>query len=128
MPRSRLGTQVDRVFGGLTRRVRRAARRFRPDPLPWVEILEDRVLLANITASGVISSKPDGSNFDYTIELTNSSSSTASIGTFWYAWVPGEDFLATNPISVTSPTGWSGLITHAGRDGYAIHSFQQLLS
>jgi hypothetical protein len=67
---------------------------------------------ANITPSGVISATPDGANFDYTITLHNSSSSDASIGTFWFAWVPGEDFLATSPLSVTNPTGWTSQITH----------------
>ena len=42
--------------------------------------------MSGIAASGVISSTPAGSNFDYTIDLSNSSSSTASIGTFWYSW------------------------------------------
>ena len=35
----------------------------------------------------------DGSNFDYTINLTNSNTSTSAIVTSWYAWVPGQDFL-----------------------------------
>jgi hypothetical protein len=86
-----------------------------------VESLERRALLASITPSAVISSKPVGSDFDYTITLTNSSSSTSAIGTFWYAWIPGEDFLATKPLSVTPPTGWSDQITNGGAgDGYAI--------
>jgi len=37
-----------------------------------VESLERRALLANITASGVISSTPDGAHFDYSITLSNS--------------------------------------------------------
>ena len=123
MSRFRFGTRVDRVFGASSRRGRRAERRFHADSLPGVEILEGRVLLANLIPSGVISSKPDGSNFDYTIELTNSSESTSSIGTFWYAWtaVPFYDFLATKPISVTPPAGWTDTITNVGAsDGYAI--------
>jgi uncharacterized protein YjdB len=77
--------------------------------------------LANITPSGIISSTPNGANFDYTITLTNSNSSNAGIGTFWYAWVPGQDYLATNPVSVTPPTGWTDNITNMGAgDGYAI--------
>ena len=123
MRRFRFGTGVDRIFGTSTRSIRRADRRFRADSLPWVERLEGRVLLATIIPSGVISSKPDGSDFDYTIKLTNSSASTSSIGTFWYAWtaVPFEDFLATQPISVTPPAGWTDTITNVGAsDGYAI--------
>jgi trimeric autotransporter adhesin len=36
-------------------------------------------------------------------------------------WVPGEDFLATNPISESPPPGWTDIITNAGAgDGFAI--------
>ena len=55
--------------------------------------------------------------------LSNSASSSAAIGTFWYAWiaVPNEDFLSTSPISVTPPAGWSESITNSGSaDGFAI--------
>jgi hypothetical protein len=88
-----------------------------------VESLERRALLANITASGVISSTPIDGNYDYSITLSNSGSSSAAVGTFWYAWiaVPNEDFLATRPISITPPAGWTDSITHSGAsDGYAI--------
>ena len=121
MPRSFFETQVGRVFSASTRRVGRAGRRFRASSLTGLEFLEERRLLANIIPSGVISSTPDGANFDYTIALSNSSSSNASIGTFWYAWIPGQDYLATSPISVTPPTGWSDNITNMGSgDGFAI--------
>jgi hypothetical protein len=85
-------------------------------------LLAAPVSAANITASGVISSRPDGADFDYTITLTNSSSSTSAVGTFWYAWnLPNVNYLATSPISVTPPSGWSDQITNAGpNDGFAI--------
>jgi hypothetical protein len=77
-----------------------------------------------LDVSGTITSTPDGSNFDYTITLTNSSASNVSLSTFWYAWIPGQDYLATSPISETSPPGWAvDLISHdAGPppDGFAI--------
>jgi len=88
-----------------------------------VESLERRALLANITASGAISSTPDAANYDYSITLSNSGSSGAAVGTFWYAWiaVPNEDFLANRPISVTPPAGWTDSITNSGADdGYGI--------
>jgi hypothetical protein len=77
---------------------------------------------ASITASAVLSSAPDGSNFDYTLKLTNSASSGSGIGTFWSAWVPGEDFLAASPVA-TNPTGWTSMITHfpdVSTNGFAI--------
>ena len=78
--------------------------------------------MATINASATISSVADGPNFDYTIQLANSGTSNSGIGTFWYSWVPaGEDFLATSPISVTAPAGWTDTITHLGpSDGYGI--------
>lgn len=86
-----------------------------------IESLEGRALMASITgASAVITSAPVGANFDYTVDLTDSSGS-AAIGTFWYSWVPGKDFLASSPLSVSPPVGWTHTITHGGAtDGYAI--------
>ena len=60
-----------------------------------------------------------GGEFDYTITVDNTG--TGPLGTFWYSWVPGEDFLATNPTNVVSPANFTDNITHGGStDGYAI--------
>jgi hypothetical protein len=121
MSRSHFDTLLHHVCAALApdrgRKLRRPPwRRF-----PAIDALEERTLLATITPSAVINSTPDGADFDYTITLTNSSASTSGIGTFWYAWIPGEDFLAHKPISVTPPSGWSDLITNMGpSDGFAI--------
>jgi Hint domain len=57
--------------------------------------------------------------WQYSLTLVDSGSTT--VGTFWFAWIPGQDYLATLPTSVTSPTGWMDNITHGGPgDGYAI--------
>ena len=95
--------------------------------IPVAESLECRGLLS-ITASGVISSTPDGSNFSYTIRLTNSSTSTEGIGVFLYAsfatpdFAPsGQDYLATKPLSITAPANWTGSSMGGGTgDGYSI--------
>ena len=121
MSRHLFGTDLHHKLSGLTADRRNSARRSRvkrsPASSPW----KRAALMANISASAVITSAPAGANNSFSINLTNSSSSTSAIGTFWYAWVPGEDFLATSPISVTPPTGWSDQITNMGPgDGYAI--------
>jgi hypothetical protein len=86
-----------------------------------IEPLEPRALLATISASATISSTPVAGGYSYTIALANSSTSNSAIGTFWFAWVPGQDYLATNPISVTPPAGWTDQVTNNGSaDGYAI--------
>jgi hypothetical protein len=71
------------------------------------------------TASATITATPDGEDWQYSIKLVDSGSTT--VGTFWFAWVPGEDFLDTSPSSITSPSGWQEVVTHGGpNDGFAI--------
>jgi hypothetical protein len=61
------------------------------------------------TASGTVSGVPSGGNFDYTITLENTSSSV-SIGSFWYSWTPTFSpffYLPSSPISASAPAGWT---------------------
>ena len=65
----------------------------------------------------------DGVNHDYTITLHNSAASTDVIGTFWFSWVPGADFMANSPISENTPAGWVATVTHVPNiptNGFAI--------
>jgi hypothetical protein len=144
MPRSYLGRRFDQVLGAIGGGKRPRPRRARAGRFAGVETLESRALLANviasgadgtsgasgatsaaIVASGALSSTPDGGDYSYTIALTNSSQSTSPIGTFWFAWAPGQDYLATMPISVNAPAGWTYQINSGGsgggsNDGYSI--------
>ena len=53
--------------------------------------------------------------------LTLNDTGTTDLGTFWFAWVPGKDFMATAPSAIADPAGWTAITTHAGAaDGYAI--------
>ena len=61
-----------KVFAARKRASLARQRRSKARRIPGVESLEQRALLANITASGVISSTPDGANYDYSITLSNS--------------------------------------------------------
>jgi hypothetical protein len=86
-------------------------------------LLASPAFAGEITASATISSTPDGANFDYTVNLTNTSSGASAdpIATFWLSWIPGENFMNTAPISVTTPTGWKDVVTNGGpTDGFAI--------
>ena len=86
-------------------------------------LLASPAFAGEISASGTIGSTPDGPNFDYTINLTNTSSGSSAdpIATFWFSWVPGANFMTTAPISVTTPNGWSDVVTNGGMsDGFAI--------
>ena len=53
--------------------------------------------------------------------LTLNDTGTTDIGTFWFAWVPGKDFMPTAPTSVEDPVSWTAMTTHGGAsDGFAI--------
>jgi hypothetical protein len=75
----------------------------------------------NASATWTSALDGDGVNFDYTITLKNLSTSTDPIGTFWFSWTPGQDYMANSPLSESTPAGWAALVTHGGaNDGYAI--------
>ena len=78
-------------------------------------------LASGIDSSATVVGKPDGSLFDYSLTLNNSAASTDSIGSLWFAWVPGADFLSSSPTNLIAPAGWTTNITHEGtNDGFAI--------
>jgi len=85
-------------------------------------LVQDARSAGIISADATITDKPDGSNFDYSITLTNTSGpGNDNIATFWFSWMPGENFLPTSPISVSPPSGWTDAITNGGSaDGFAI--------
>jgi hypothetical protein len=73
---------------------------------------------AAITASGIISWTQTGSTFNYSIKLSNTG--TTHISTFWFAWIPGQDYIPNTP-TPTSPAGWSATVTNGGAaDGFGI--------
>ena len=54
-------------------------------------------------------------------DLTLDDVGTTNIGTFWFSWIPGEDFMPVSPTDVAPPTGWTDNITNGGAsDGFAI--------
>jgi hypothetical protein len=74
-----------------------------------------------LSANGLLSGSGSGGTFNYTLTLNNSPGSTTNVETFWFSWVPGEDFMAVSPTNVGTPAGWTDNITHgAPGDGYAI--------
>lgn len=73
-----------------------------------------------LDATGTIRPGAVGPTSHYDLTLTDTGTST--IGTFWYAQFAGLDFLATAPVAVESPAGWTSLITHNNMrpDGFGI--------
>jgi len=50
----------------------------------------------------------------YQYDLTLENTGTTTIGTYWFAWVPGAGFLSAAPTDVMSPAGWSDRLTNHG--------------
>lgn len=70
-------------------------------------------LAAGISASATLSdTQPTPGVWNYSITLNNTG--TTTIGTFWFAWIPGAGFLTTAPSSISSPAGWNAVSTNAG--------------
>jgi hypothetical protein len=69
----------------------------------------------NILASGQLSAVAGGGGtWDYTMIISDSPSATSAIGSFWYAWIPGQFYLPTSPSSASGPTGWTANIVPSG--------------
>ena len=64
------------------------------------------------TATGTVSGVPNSGSYDYTIILNNTSSSV-SIGSFWYSWTPNIApffYLPSSPASASAPSGWASAV------------------
>ncbi|SRR5579883_2227107 len=77
-------------------------------------------LLGDERAAATLSfAQVNATTYHYKMTLTNTG--TSNLGTYWFAWVPGEDFMPTSPTNISSPPSWTSTITFAGPgDGYAI--------
>lgn len=92
-------------------------------PATEVERLEPRVFLTGVATAGArlsllsTTGTPAAPVYHYGITLTDIGAT--GIGTFWFAWVPGGDFLPTAPLAVSSPAGWNES-TIAGSPGTSL--------
>ena len=76
---------------------------------------------ANIAASAQVNlDSKTGNTFNYSLTLKNTGDT--GIGSFWFAWIPGYDFLTSLPTVTGDPSGWSHGVMGVGGgfDGYSI--------
>ena len=67
---------------------------------------------AELASASALFQQIDASTFRYNIDLKDTG--TTAIGTLWYAWVPGADFLGSSPTNLVSPpAGRRRLLTKA---------------
>ena len=76
--------------------------------------------MSELAKESIVAQKIATGDYRYTITLKDTG--TTTIGTFWFSWIPGEDFMPVAPLSVTAPAGWTDTITHnpGSTDGFAI--------
>jgi hypothetical protein len=74
------------------------------------------------TGTATISATPITGGFQYNVTLKNTSTDGSTIGTYWFSWIPGDDYMEAVPTSITFPTGWTDVITGSNNstDGNAI--------
>ena len=74
---------------------------------------------AEMASATIASTQLNSTTWQYDVVLDDIG--TTNIGTLWFSWVPGEDFMPTSPSNVMSPTSWTDNVTNAGpSDGFAI--------
>jgi hypothetical protein len=74
---------------------------------------------SEISSAMISSTQLTPTTWQYNVTLNDTG--TTDVGTLWFAWVPGEDFMPTSPLSVNSPASWSDIVTNGGpSDGFAI--------
>jgi hypothetical protein len=57
----------------------------------------------------------------YQYDLTLNDTGGTTIGTFWFSWIPGDNFMPVSPTDIVAPTGWQDIVTNGGSaNGYAI--------
>lgn len=44
---------------------------------------------------------------EYKYDLTLNNVGSTTIGTFWFAWVPGINFMTATPTNIITPAGWT---------------------
>ena len=79
-------------------------------------------LADGLSATATYSATPDATTpglYDYSLTLHNTG--TTTIGTLWFAWVPGGDFLKPAPTNAIAPAGWTdNIFPNAATGGNSI--------
>jgi hypothetical protein len=75
--------------------------------------------IAQLAGNAQLTSTPAaGGQFNNAIVVHDTG--TTTIGTFWYSWIPGENFMPSMPTNITSPTGWNAQVYVFGGPTYSI--------
>jgi hypothetical protein len=73
-------------------------------------------------ASATVVGTPNGQG-GHNHTITRNDTGSTTIGTFWFSWIPGQDHMSVNVVSMGNPSGWNSVVTtnnYSGQTGYAI--------
>jgi hypothetical protein len=87
------------------------------------ETLEPRTLLSESASASValVSTTGSGASTVYHYNITLKDTGTTAIGSFWFGWSPGFDYMKSMPTAVGGPSGWNHAVTNMGpSDGFAV--------
>lgn len=73
-----------------------------------------RVSAAETATTSISGSPLGGGIFQYDISLTNTSTDGSTIGTLWFAWIPGDFYMEATPTNVSNSAGWQNNIIAGG--------------
>jgi hypothetical protein len=77
--------------------------------------------LAQLSGTGTLVCTPVDDGL-YHNAATIQNTGTTTIGTFWFAWAPGEDYLPRRPVFALGPIGWFGTVVQTG-SSYSVEWF-----
>ncbi|HEX4144282.1 MAG TPA: hypothetical protein VHY91_12300 [Pirellulales bacterium] len=78
----------------------------------WLAIGHCQPLSADVLATGEMTAElisPGTYQYDITLDDIG----TTNIATFWYAWIPGDGFLHSQPTNIVGPAGWGDTVTNS---------------
>jgi hypothetical protein len=79
-----------------------------------------RAATAEVAAGTFTSTNLGGGNWQYDITLSNQSpinDADTTIGTFWFSWAPGQQYMEAMPTNVQAPANWQFQVTETTPQG-----------
>jgi len=80
---------------------------------------------AEMAAGTFTSQSLGGGEWQYDLTLSNASpvnNANTTIGTFWFSWAPGQEYMEADPTNIQAPANWTFLVTgnENPQDGFGI--------
>ncbi len=77
-------------------------------------VLAGKATAAETATTSIAGTPLGGGIFQYDISLTNTSTDGSTIGTLWFAWIPGDFYMEATPTNVSNSAGWQNNIIGGG--------------